>query len=361
MELTLSPTDRGVISAQNNRINVGINLENWRGLKPAVSEKLLAFHQHCLDEGLNGEAAAAALGFAGDEAAAGQRTVYQVLKGTYEGSYGEIVERIEECLRLIADRGSIKHAAFSETPVSQIIWAALDYATANQSITLIEGESGHGKTIAGKAWKKEHNHGRTVFYEVPPIGGVKEFLRGLAATQGGNRRDSTGEMLDAIVRAFDPNRMLILDQADRLLPKNGRHAEKLEVVHYLHDTCGLPLGLLCTSRLPGEMENNSYQFEQILGRIGMPVVLPKLLQEADYRPIVVQYFPRPSEKLLTICGQLANNEFAHQKGRLRLLRQVMSLATRIASKDKKTPKLDESHFLKALKMRSEMMVRKEAA
>jgi hypothetical protein len=94
----------------------------------------------------------------------------------------------------------------------------------------------------------------------------------------------------------------------------------------------------------------------------MPVRLPRLLKPEHIRPIVVQYFPKPSAELLQACAQLANDQMPRQKGRLRLLSQVLRLSSRVAS-TKKT-RLVEVHFFTALGMREEMMgevYRKEVA
>jgi hypothetical protein len=85
----------------------------------------------------------------------------------------------------------------------------------------------------------------------------------------------------------------------------------------------------------------------------MPIRLPIRLEESVWRPILVQYFPKPGARLIQACEELANNKVARQKGRLRLLVQVLKLATRMASKKK--VRLAESHFFEALALRSQMM------
>lgn len=343
------------------RINMPLNLDNWRHLDQAVADRLLWFHQHLLDEGMGWEAAGQALGY--EEPQEAQRAIFAALKGTL-ANYDEIVERIEGYRKVARERAGIFRADFVETPITQLIWAGLDYAVANRSITLIEGESGHGKTLATEVWARldRNNHGKTVRIEANAIGGTRVFVGEVCKATGGNKNAAVGQMRDHCFRSFNEHRMLIVDEAARLLPTDRRSLpEKIEFLRELHDRTGCALALIATTRLEQELNKGTYIFEQVLGRIGMPIRLPRLLGEAAVRPIVVQYFPRPSARLLAACQQLANNQMPRQLGRLRLLSQVLRLASRIASK-KKT-RLAEPHFFEALALREQMMgevYRKEA-
>ncbi|MBI5770888.1 MAG: AAA family ATPase [Verrucomicrobia bacterium] len=353
--------DHARTATAHARINVPINLENWRHLDTEVSGRLLWFHQHALDEGMGWEACAQALGY--DDPAEGQRAIFGALKGTLE-NYDDVLERIEGYRKIARERAGIIRAEFAENPIAQLIWAGLDYAVANNSITLIEGDSGHGKTLCTEVWARmdRNNHGKTVRVEANAIGGTRVFLGEICRATGGNVNASIGQMREHCFRTMNEHRMLIVDEATRLLPTDRRSLpEKVEFLRELHDRRGCALALLATTRLEQELNKGAYIFEQVLGRIGMPIRLPRVLTEEHFRPIVVQYFPRPGEKLLAACAQLANNKMPRQQGRLRLLSQVLRLASRVASK-KKT-RLAEIHFFEALGLREQMMgevFRKEA-
>lgn len=336
------------------RINVPINLENWRHLDSEISDRLLWFHQHLLDENMGWEAAGQALGY--EDAGEAQREIFGALKGTLE-TYDDIVERIDGYRKVARERSGIIHTDFAENPIAQLIWAGLDYAVANNSITLIEGDSGHGKTLCTDVWAKmdRNNHGKTVRVEAPPVGGTRVFIGEVCKATGGNKNASIGQMMEHCLRTLNEHRMLIIDEATRLLPSDRRSTpEKLEFLRWLHDRRRCSLALIATSRLEEQLHKSTYIFEQVLGRIGMPIRLPGVLTEEHFRPIVVQYFPRPTKKVLDACEQLANNRMPRQQGRLRLLSQVLRLASRIASK-KKSPRLAEVHFFEALAMRDQMM------
>ncbi len=348
------PSAQAAASSAHARINVPINLDNWRRLPEAVTSRLMWLHQYVLDEKIGWAEAAEALGY--DDKAEGQSAIYNALKGIYDGDWEEFCERVDGWRKIVQARAGIILTEFAGNPISQLIWAGLDYAVANKSITLIEGESGHGKSIAVNAWRvaPENNHGKSVCSECASVGGIKVFLGELCGLTGGNRNASIGAMRDHLFRSFNPHRILILDEAIRLLPKKATSMpDKLDFVRELHDRTGCAIALIATRRFSHEMDRGVYMFEQVLGRIGMPIRLPSVLEEAHFRPILVQYFPRASKQLLATCEQIANDRLPRQKGRLRLLSQVLRLASRIASK-KKT-RLAETHFFEALAAREQMM------
>ena len=333
-------------SSAHSRINIPLNLDNWKHLESAHQADLLWFHQHCLDARLSLKDAASALNY-------DQSTIYRALKGTYGGNWANIAQSIAGYRKLYAERATIQRATFAENSITRLIWAGLDYAMANNSITLITGESGLGKTCACDAWREGNNHGRTVMVEIPPIGGTKAFLRCLCDAVGVNKNLAQDQALESLLRAFNPNRMLILDEARRLLPGDTRgdvNPAKLEIVRYLHDRTKCAVALISTQRFDDTLRKLSYQYEQVLGRIGQPVRLFRTVEDKDYLPIIEQYFRRPSAKLQAAVHEIVN---ASGSGHIRLLAEILKVSSRIAGKMKQ--ELKEEHFFKAMALRQQMM------
>lgn len=324
------------------RLNIPLNIENWKSLEEEVQADLLWFHQHCLDERLNLEESGQAINYDGS-------TVYRVLRGTYEGNWKNISAAIRSYRRVVQDRASIQKNQFAENAVTRLIWSGLDYALVNNSITLVIGESRMGKTITAQAWKEKNNHGRAVYVIAPAYGGTKALLTSIAQAVGVNRNISIVAMHQAILRAFNKNRILIMDEAHRLLPSDRRvNPVNLEIVRDIHDRTGAAVALLATQRFDAALRSSEYMFEQLLGRIGLPVRLPRKLTAADIEPILKQYLPRPSGKVVEAALQMAN-----ALGRLGLLVETLKVASRLAGKDKE--KLHEEHFFKAIALRRQMM------
>lgn len=331
-------------SSAHSRLNIPLNLDNWRGLDQELAGKLLWFHQHCLDERLSLKEAGAAIGY-------DTTVVFRVLKGTYPGSWGNIERAIDSYRKIVSDRAGIQRAGFAENSISRLIWAGLDYAIANNSMTLIVGESGQGKTVACEAWRDRDNHGRTVMAEIPPVGGSKMLLRTLCEATGNNKNLAQDDALAALLRSFNAHRMLILDEARRLLPSETRgdiNPVKLEIVRYIHDRTKCGVALIATQRFDDTLKKLSYQFEQVLGRIGQPVRLYRTIEEKDFVPVLEQYFSRPSRKTIDAAAGIVNAQ-----GRMRVLVEILKVSTRIASKA--GVRVSEEHFFKAIALRRQMM------
>jgi DNA transposition AAA+ family ATPase len=338
----VAKSESALASSAHARINIPFNLNSWKDLDPEVAEELAWFHQHSLEEGLDWKKACDALNYS-------HTVVFRVLKGTYQGSWDKIVESIVSYRRIVSERVAIKHANFKETRITRLVTGGLTYALSNNSITKITGESRQGKTVAAKWWRDQNNHGRTAYITAPAIGGAKPLLKELAMVLGINKANSVTNMHDAILRAFNPNRMLIVDEAHRLLPKDRRtDPTLLEILRDIHDRTGCGLGLLTTRRFDEGIAKSDYMYEQVLGRIGMPVQLPREFEWEDISPIVDQYMSTTPADLKKELIRIANTP-----GRLGILCETLKFASRIASK--KECKLTAEVVKESIAVRHQMM------
>lgn len=344
----VTKSDEAKASSNGARINIPLNLHNWNGYPEEARGLLLWFHQHVLDAGMTMADAGKAIQYDGS-------TVFRVLKGTYEGSMEKVCSAIESYKRIAEERSTIQANQIVENSITRMIGAGLDYALSNNSITLIIGESRMGKTESAKLWRDANNHGTSVFVTAPPVGGTKVLMQRLAMAVGVNKNKSVADIFDAVTRSFNKNRILIVDEAHRLVPNDRRgSAVNIEILRDLHDQTGCALALIATQRFSDELQKSSYQFEQILGRIGMPIRLRRTIPLKDIKPIVEQYLPEPSKELMDQCGAIAN-----EQGRLGILVETLKVSSRIAAKAKQA--LTEEHFFKAVAVRTQMMGEKAYA
>ena len=327
------------------RLNIPFNLDNWKALPAELVEKLAWFHQHALDQGISLKECGQALGYDGS-------VVFRALKGTYEGNWENVAGSISSYRRVAELRGKIQRQTFVENSITRLIFSGLDYALANNSITLIEGESRLGKTASATAWRERDNRGRSVFIIAPARGDMRGLLRDISSAIGSNKELNIAQMHEAILRAFNKNRILIVDEAHRLLPSDRRsNPVSLEILRDIHDRTGCALALLATSRFLNELKKGEYMFEQLLGRIGMPIRLPRKIKPSDVEPIVRQFIARPGVKLMAAAEEIANAQ-----GRLGLLVETLKLSSKLATKEQKTdkPRISEEHFLKAVALRKQI-------
>ncbi len=334
-------------SSAGARINIPLDLRNFRAYPDQFHGLLLWFHQHVLDQQYTLDEAGKAIQY-------DKSTVYRVLRGIYEGNIEKVCSAIESYKRIADERATIQGNEIVENGITRMIGAGLDYALSNNSITMIIGESRMGKTESARLWRDANNHGTSVLVTAPPIGGSKVLLQRIAMAVGVNKNKSMADMFDAISRSFNRNRILIIDEAHRLLPGRRCTPVNIEILRDLHDTTGCALALIATQRFSDELYKSDYQFEQVLGRIGMPIRLKRSILLKDIKPIVEQYLPDPSKELMDHCKQIAN-----QQGRLGILVEDLKVASRIAGKAKQD--LTEEHFFKALKLREQMMGEKQFA
>lgn len=339
-------SDAAKASSANARLNIPLNVNHWKSLEPAQQELLTWFHQFALDRGMTMTECAEALNY-------DTSTVHRVLWGTYEGSWNNICNAIRSYKRIEAERGTIQRQEFVENSITRMICAALNYALANNSVTMIIGESRMGKSVSAEWWRDQNNHGRSVLTRVPAYGGTKGFLRRIAEKVGVNKNLNGPQMFEAVCRAFNKNRILIVDEAHRLLPVDHRSPPTmLEVLRDIHDDSKCALAVIATARFGDELKKSEYMFEQFLGRIGMPVRLARKIKQADHEGIVRQYVRQPGAKLLTACDQIANDH-----GRLGILVETLKVASRMAARDQKTdkPRINDEHVFKAIALRRQMM------
>lgn len=342
-------TEAATASSAHSRINIPLNLDNWKTLAEDVQRELLWFHQHILDERMDWTGVTEAMGY-------DRSTVFRILKGTYEGSWPNVIKSLRSYRRLAEKRGAIQQNEYVQNNISQMIFAGLDYALANGSITMVIGESRMGKSVAVRMWQKLNNHGTAVYVVAPPTGGVKMFLRRIASAVGVNRDLPIPAMYEAISRAFNRNRILVVDEAHRMLPQDTRTTPVcIEILRDLYaDGEGCAVALIATQRFDDVMKRSVYQYEQVLGRIGMPIRLPRRIRKGDYMPLLKQYVKTPGEKLITACDEIANHQ-----GRLGILVETLKLASKIAKKA--DGGITDEHVFKAVALRRQMMGEQKVA
>lgn len=337
-------SEQSLASSAHARINVPLNLDNWRDRTPEEAELLTWFHTILLRDSMSWADAVESIGY-------DRSTIFRLLKGTYAAQdWSPILKRIRGYRDLYAERRSLQTATFAANNISRAIWGALDYALAANGVTQITGESGQGKTAATIAWQERNNHGKSIYITAPAIGGQRTFLRDICAVIGANRNQSIAQMRDSILRALNPNRILIVDEASRLLPAaRTTHPTALEFLRDLHDQTQCGLALITTARFGTALAANEYMFEQLLGRIDMPIRLPRDMDQDAYLPLLQQYIPDPSPALHRLAKLIVNEPLG---GRMRRLAKVLKFASRIAAKDGTA--LEESHIHRSWQYHTQM-------
>lgn len=305
------------------RIAIPLNLTVWRDLPEEYQQQLAWFHQSALNDDLDWEEVAQTIDY-------DKTTVFRVLKGTYEGSWEKIIAAIRSYRKLREKKAKSAFVEYVPNRIAAEVNWILDYTLTSEGCSMILGEAGVGKTICGKAWCRENNHGRSVFVEAMPCGGSRGLLKQIARQCGVNHSLNLVDMTDSVVRAFNKNRILIIDEIQHHLPKNtSSRPVALELIRRIRDLSGCALVFIGTVRVRQELEGNgSYMYEQITGRTSKPFYLPSELVEGDVLPIVKQFIKRPSPKFMEVMVAWANDR---PLGRLRYITEALRFAHRLAT------------------------------
>lgn len=333
---TTAPAETG---EEDHGIRVQADVEALSSLPEDDRLVILAYHQQILaDRSYNWRRVKDEIGY-------DSSTMSRVFRGKYAGSYANIVLAIRRHLENRKD--AVSRASFVKNAIAKTIWNAMDYALANSTGALVIGPSRTGKTEAAKAYAESDSaRGKVVYYQVPPTGGVGALLSGLCRCVGASRKLIPAESLAAICRALGPTRILVIDEAHRMLGASAKSmARQLEVVRYLHDETRCAFALIATARFEDELVASRYMHEQLIGRISAPIRVGEKLRADDWRPIVDQFIPGDLDKE-TLA---ALEQVVASTGRVAALVHTLQLAQRDATLRHETP--GAAHIARAIQWR----------
>jgi DNA transposition AAA+ family ATPase len=273
-----------------------------------------------------------------------------VLSRVFRGEYHGNIANVAAALRRYFERKrDAVAAAYVPNQITARIHRAIQFAAANATMALVVGPSRIGKTAAAAAWAAANgDRGAAALATCPPVGGTRELLRRIMAAcnlrAGGW---SVAAALAALHRHLSPARLLILDEAQRLVPSDRRSCPRLlELVRDLHDTTRCPVVLIATTRLEDMLAASAYVHEQLIGRILAPLRISGDLAAEDWQPIAKQMVPEIGPAALEA---LAGPAVVASPQRLAALVHVLSIARRAAEKAGRAPNDDD--VLAAIKWR----------
>ena len=223
-----------------------------------------AFHVLGGDQGRAGEA----LGY-------DTTTVYRVLKGTYQGSMGNVLE----AMRKLRTRSDGQVPEMVETPVTRKIEEALNYARDFNALVVLRAPTGRGKTYVSQDWSRRNNHGKSPYVRCTAGMTASMLLRMVAKSMGvGAQNKNNTELASRIMSCLDRRHTLIVDEAGHLIPRGGRRSTiAIDTLRDLHDYCSCGLVLIITNVYWNEMANGNLRdfFEQFLGRVKYNLCIPE--------------------------------------------------------------------------------------
>lgn len=221
---------------------------------------------------------------------------------------GENIEPMLDAIRTLRKledaRAEQVSSGFIETRLFQEIEKRSLKALRRQRIMYIFGDSQIGKTMCLKEVQRRHNHGQTIYVEVPSTGALSAFLKELGRILNIPVSAKTG-IADSIIKTFDNRMLLIVDEAHRALisRKNSGGSAVMNFLRELYNKAGCGIVISMTNEGRDELLHGSHKktYEQIWRRRIAPLQLPNVMPDDDLALFAAAYgLPTATEKPITI-------------------------------------------------------------
>lgn len=217
------------------------------------------------------------------------------IEGTWY--FPDLVESILDFMDQHRER-TLKRIAM--TAVTDKVFDALDYAKAEQSMVVIEGDSRFGKTESVRAWC-ESRPGLARLVNVPSSNTVDDLLRRVADAFGIRHTYSTSKnelksKVEFVIR--HAGIFLVADEGSFLLPQTYHRTTAPARMNWVRTEIvdqGLPFAMVVTPQsfkveIQKFVRKTGYVMEQFMGR-KLTITLPAELDEKDLVAVARIHFP----------------------------------------------------------------------
>ena len=194
-------------------------------------------------------------------------------------------------------------SGFIETRLFHEIEKRCLRALHRQRIMYIFGDGQIGKSECLREVQRRHNHGQTIYVEVPSGGAIGTFLRELARIMKVPERTTITQLRGTLIDMFNSRMMLIVDEGHRCL--NGKASRGgSQVFDFLRELinkarCGIVIAMTNEGRDELLKGRHAKAYEQIWRRRIAPLQLPGVAFEDDLARFAEAYGlpPAPAEEI----------------------------------------------------------------
>ena len=259
----------------------------------------------------------------------GASTASQLVSGTYPGSIADMAEKARAWIAHIEGRGrlgALTPDTFVCTPTAEEILSRLRLTDQTNTIGIVFGGAGCGKTKSMHAYASE-TAGRAVYIAITePSKGVGPFLNRLAALLGLKLRHASRAALETAIveRLLDRPRMLLIDEI------HIAERETLQTIRGIWDQTGC--GVFLAGNLEGyqrlygskqQRESNAQIFSRVAQRLRIRAV-----KRGDLLALCSAWGIEAAE-VIDFLAAVARHE-----GALRLVRHTVDLGLVMARGDR---------------------------
>ncbi|EFF0761547.1 AAA family ATPase [Escherichia coli] len=273
------------------------------GLRTLVENEETTFKQIALESGLS------------------TGTISSFINDKYNGDNERVSQMLQRWLEKYHAVAELPEPPrFVETQTVKQIWTSMRFASLTESIAVVCGNPGVGKTEAAREYRRTNNNVWMITI-TPSCASVLECLTELAFELGMNdapRRK--GPLSRALRRRLEGTQgLVIIDEADHL------GAEVLEELRLLQESTRTGLVLMGNHRVYSNMTggNRTVEFARLFSRIAKRTAINKT-KKADVKAIA-DAWQINGEKELELLQQIAQ-----KPGALRILNHSLRLAAMTA-------------------------------
>ena len=248
-------------------------------------------------------------------------TLSQVKNGTYAADTAAIEEKLLSWLDMRAQKAVVTDPGFVMTETARQIQADISFANATNSIVVIHGASGVGKTKAAANYQR-HNPNVWMITASPSRATMTECLYELAMALGMEQAPRLrGPLARAIRRRLAGTEgLLIVDEADHI------SYDTLEELRILAEEAEIGMVLIGNSKVYTQLTggSRSEDFARLFSRIAKKRALTKTKRE-DVRAVARAWDISGDDELATMI------QIAERPGGLRLLNKTLRLSLTAAN------------------------------
>lgn len=230
-------------------------------------------------------------------------SVYQALTGRRSEaaiSLDPLCRAIKTFREQVEGVSVLGDSGYIPTRLGEIITERCDRAREARRISFIFGESQIGKSEELKQYQRTHNHGETIYVEVPTGGSLYQFHYELALSLAIPANLKQADLRRRLIDAFDPSMLLLVDEAHRSLRTGLMSYRGLQVFDFIRELynrkrCGIVISMTNEGR---DLFKNGPQrkaLEQLWKRRIAPLQLPSTPLADDLDKFAMAYGLEPAD------------------------------------------------------------------
>jgi len=220
-------------------------------------------------------------------------TLSRVFRGDYGADVSKLCETLAKARENFAE--SVENPDFIPTSLASRIFRICDRTRGLSTVTIMWGVMGIGKTTVLEEYKRQNNHGRTVYFRCSPGMTFVQFVTEVARAAGVSSKKQTHlrlrEKLFTVLGAG--NRLLIIDELHQLFLRRSQNditpVMQCEFLREIYDRANCGLVLVGTRALERHLIDQKEALEQLLDRGTMQISLPEKPSAKDVKAFISNY------------------------------------------------------------------------